>query len=111
MEIEISVVTAGQWRNLDKQPTVREHNSLKQTLALCLYTPADCKEIGPHTQKQRDLLKCECVSVCVCEPDIKDVGGGSGEHTAAEPICRIHSLRNGSRILLACVATCQNLSS
>lgn len=89
MEIEISVVTAGQWRNLDKQPTVREHNSLKQTLALCLYTPADCKEIGPHTQKQRDLLKCECVSVCVCEPDIKDVGELLGR--AGGGIRRTHS--------------------
>lgn len=38
-------------------------------------------------------------------------GGGYTEYTAAECICSIRSLRNRSRILPACVATCQNLSS
>lgn len=40
MEIEISVVTAGQWRNSDKQPTVRERmrgqfHSNKHSLSVC----------------------------------------------------------------------------
>lgn len=37
--------------------------------------------------------------------------GGGSEFTVTEHVCSIHSLRNRSRILPACVATCQKLSS
>lgn len=125
--IEISVVTAGQLRGSDKQPTVREDRrpiALKQTLSICtLYQigkrgPISIREwVGEPTKAP--LSACARVFMYVWNQ--KTVGivgvvvslgwGGCSEYTAAEHICSIHSLRNRSRILPACVATCQNLSS
>lgn len=78
-----------------------------------------------NSQKHHYLHVFVCLHACVCEQKTvgmvgvayKGRGGGWGgwgvcsEYTAAERICSIHSLRNRSRILPACVATCQNLSS
>lgn len=62
------------------------------------------------------------VRVRVCEQRTVGMSGGAAAAAAGggyckeregyrESICSIHSLRNRSRILPACVATCQNLSS
>lgn len=71
-EIEISVVTAGQLRGSDKQPTVRQDGrpiSLKQTLTDYLYTPADrkgrtfiCERMSQWTHKS--TIICMCSHVC-----------------------------------------------
>ncbi len=65
-----------------------------------------------NSQKHHYLhvFACLCVCVCVCE-QAKDSWDGGGVVKGGESICSIHSLRNRSRILPACVATCQNLSS
>lgn len=74
-EIEISVVTAGQLRGSDKQPTVREDGrpiALKQTLTHYLYTLVDRKgrtyiygRMSQLTHKA-PLSACVCMCVCVC---------------------------------------------
>lgn len=123
-EIEISVVTAGQLRGSDKQPTESQEwggegrgvafkqPAFAHSRTCMLYIKVIVTELA-----KAPLSTC---ATCLCgdKRTVGMVGGcckgrwrGGSEYKTAEHICGIHSLGNRSRILPACVATCQNLSS
>lgn len=66
-----------------------------------------------NSQKHHYLRVFMCLYVCERKKKTVGLVGGRGEEREghAERICSTNSLRNRSRSLPACVATCQNLSS
>lgn len=121
-EIEISVVTAGQLRGSDKQPTESQEWG-GEGRGVALKQSHSRTYIQSTKVRGTELAKVPLSTCAACLYGGKRTVGMMGgcckggwrgwcsEYKTAEHICGIHSLGNRSRILPACVATCQNLSS
>lgn len=113
-------MTAGQSRRPDKQPRSERNTGgpfpLKQTPAHCSRQEREGPGVCVRESESVDPQKKSAAIIrkCAGAKDSWDVGGvvGLGGGRKREQHSHsIHSLRNRSRILPACVAeTCQNLS-